>query len=183
MTKKILLGKVISAFGIKGEVKIISYCENPTDIENYKLFNQKGDALSLKISNKNKSVVGVNKNGGSILIAAIKGVTDRNAAEKLRGEEIFVDRKDLDETLEDEFYYADLIGLDVVDNDQKKIGKVINVYDFGAGGMLEIEFLKVDGKNKMGKIENFPFKTAIFPRVDVKLGIVEMSEPDFVEDK
>ena len=46
MSKKILIGKIISAFGIKGEVKVISYCQNPLDIEGYSLINQKNEKIN-----------------------------------------------------------------------------------------------------------------------------------------
>ena len=119
MTKKILIGKIISVFGIKGEVKIISYCGEPQQIENYSLFDEKENPLKLKISNKNKAVIGTS-NGNAILIAKLDGINNRNAAEKLRGTEIFTNRDDFKEADENEFYYVDLIGLDVIDMKSKK---------------------------------------------------------------
>lgn len=181
MDKKILVGKVTSVFGIKGEVKVISYCENPTQIEKYDLFDSKGNKIKLKITNKNKTIVGSNKLGDSILIAAIQGVTDRNAAEKLRGEEFFANRADFKEIDNDEFYYVDLIGLDVIDGSSKKLGKVTNVYDFGGGGMLEIEFLKADTKSNIEKIENFAFKNETFPEVNLRENFIRINLPEILK--
>ena len=182
MSKKILIGKVNSVFGIKGAVKVISFCQDPIQIENYPLFDEKGNAIKLKISNKNKAIIGTSGFGNAILIATIEGVTDRTQAEKLRGLELFVDRENLDETDEDEFYYVDLIGLDVVNAESKKIGKVINVQDFGAGGMIEIEFTeefcKANADKKIGKIENFPFKDETFPEINLKKGFIKMEMPE-----
>ena len=186
MSKKILIGKVNSVFGIKGAVKVISFCQDPIQIENYPLFDEKGNAIKLKISNKNKAVVGSDGGGNSILIAMIEGVTDRTAAEKLRGFEMFTDRENLNETDSDEFYYVDLIGLDVVDAESKKVGKVKNVQDFGAGGMIEIEFEEAFCKSfpdkVLDKIENIPFKNAFFPEVNLKAGFVRIEMPEILKE-
>ncbi len=179
MTKNILIGKIISAFGIKGEVKIISYAEVPEKIEKYNLFDKSGNSLKLKISNKNKTAIGTSANG-TLFIAKIDGINDRNASELLRNKEIFVSRDDLDETDENEFYYVDLIGLNVVDMNDKKIGKVLDVHDYGAGGILEIEFDHADKEKNLGKIENFPFKNKFFPEVNLKKGLVKIDLPEIV---
>ncbi len=178
MTKKILIGKINSVFGIKGEVKIISYCQNPTDIEKYPLFDKNDVALTLKITNKNKAVVGTTSDGGAILIAKISLADDRNAAEKLRGLEIFTDRKNFSTKLKkDEFYQEDLVGLNVVDDAGKVLGKVLAVLDFGGGVMLEIEFNAI---KDLEKIENFPFKNEFFPEIDVEKGFVRINLPEEV---
>ncbi len=179
-TKKIAVGKVNSIFGIKGEVKIISYCDHPQKIEEYPLFDANGHVIKLRISNKNKTIIGKSGTGESILIAKIEGVDDRTSAEKLRGCEFFTNRDDFKELAEEEFYYVDLIGLDVVDIQSKKIGKVVNVFDFGAGGVIEIEFLKSGIKSGYGKIENFPFKNSFFPEVSLSKGFVRMDLPEIV---
>lgn len=180
MTKKILIGKIISVFGIKGEVKIISYCGEPQQIENYSLFDEKENPLKLKISNKNKAVIGTS-NGDAILIAKLDGISDRNAAEKLRGTEIFTNRDDFEGADENEFYYVDLIGLDVIDMKSKKIGKVLSVSDHGAGGIIEIEFDSETPQKNYEKIENFSFKNQIFPEVSLKGGFVRIDLPEVVE--
>ena len=71
MDKKIIIAKIISAFGIRGEVKIISYCQNPLDVEKYPLFDQNNQPVELKISNKNKAVIGSTAGGDAILIVKI----------------------------------------------------------------------------------------------------------------
>ena len=183
MTKKILIGKVISAFGIKGEVKIVSFCEDPIQIEKYLLLDKNNQVIKLKISNKNKAVVGFTSSGDAILIAKIEGVNNRNDSESLKGVEIFVERNELKKLKDDEFYYIDLIGLDVVDMADKKIGKVLNIEEYGAGGVIEIEFFDEDVKNNYKEIENFPFKNEIFPEVDLERGFVRIDLPEIVELK
>jgi len=180
MTKKILIGKISSVFGIRGEVKILSHCRNPADIEKYKLFDKNDREFKIKISNKNKASIGSSGSGGVILIAKISGINDRNEAEKLRGTELFTDRADFKKIAEDEFYQVDLIGLNVIDDSEKNIGKVVNVMDFGAGTMLEIEFIQADSTRNLEKIENFPFKNEIFPEIDVKVGTIKINLPEIV---
>lgn len=182
MTKKILIAKVTSVFGIKGEVKIISYSNDPLKIEKYSLFDAQGNSVKLKISNKNKAVIGTSS-GDPILIVRIDGVNDRNAAEKLRGFEIFANRDDFDDTSANEFYYVDLIGLDVIDMNSKKIGKVLNVSDHGAGGIIEIEFFEINPQKNHEKIENFSFKNQIFPEVNLKAGFIRIDMPEIVTEK
>jgi 16S rRNA processing protein RimM len=181
MDKKIIIAKIISAFGIRGEVKIISYCQNPLDVEKYQLFDQNGQTITLKINNKNKTVIGSTASGDAILIAKITGIDDRNLAEKMRGTELFCSRNDFKKLPDDEFYYTDLIGLKVIDENQKTIGKVINVNDYGAGGMVEIEFS--DDNLKIDKIMNFAFKNHIFPEVDLKQGFIQLILPEIIEEK
>jgi len=180
--KNILIAKVVSVFGIKGEMKIISFAENPLQIEKYTLFDAQGNSIKLKITNKNKAVVGTNSSGDPIFIAKIDGVNDRNIAETWRGKEIFTTRDNFSATKKDEFYYVDLIDLDVIDMESKKIGKVLSVNDFGAGGMIEIEFDKADPKSNREKIENFPFKNALFPEVDLEKKFIRLNMPEFVKD-
>lgn len=174
--KKILIGKIISPFGIKGEVKILSFCEQPEQIASYPLFYHNNQPLKLKL--KSQKPIGSNKNGEFIFIAKIDGVNNRNESEKLRGAEIFVNRDDFSENEDGEFYYVDLIGLDVIDETEKTLGKVINIYDHGAGGIVEIEFSKADPKKHLEKIENFPFKDEIFPEVNLKENFIRIALPE-----
>lgn len=179
MPSKILIAKVNSVFGIKGEIKLLVYSDEPQKIEKYNLFDASGQAVKIKITNKNKTVIG-SSSGNPILIAKVDGVNDRNGAELLRGQEFFVAREELDELGENEFYYADLIGMDVIDMESKKIGKVLNVADAGAGGIIEIEFLK--NAAKKFEIDNFPFKDEFFPEVNLKKNFIRFDAPEIVEE-
>lgn len=181
MTKKILIAKVTSVFGIKGELKLIIYSDNPQNIEKYSLFNAAGAQVKIKITNKNKTVIGTSS-GNPIVIVKIDGVNDRNAAELLRGCEFFADREEFADLDENEFYYSDLVGLDVIDMESKKIGKVLNVLDLGAGGIIEIKFDQTDTKNSLEKIDNFPFKNEFFPEVNLKENFIRFDSPEIVLD-
>ncbi len=177
-SKKVLIGKIISAFGIKGEVKILSYLDNPLKIEKYKIFDALGNSLSIKISNKGKAAIGSNSSGEAVLIAKIDGVLDRTAAEKLRGTDLYADRKNFPSTKSDEFYYADLVVLDVIDMSSKKIGKVLNVLDYGAGGIIEIEFDEINPEISEEKIESFSFRDEIFPEINLEAGFLRIDPPE-----
>lgn len=129
----ICLGVITGVKGIRGEVKIKSFTEDPEDLTAYgPLYDASGKTV-FKIK-----TVGLAKGQ---LVARIKDVSDRNQAEALKGTELFVSRDKLpDVDDEDAFYYADLIGLKVVlQDDGSLFGKVVQVHDFGAGDMLEVQ--------------------------------------------
>ena len=180
MSQKVLIGKISAVFGVKGQVKIVSYCENPQEIVNYSLFDKNGEAIFFKISSLKK------KSGSQteILIATIDGVHDRNAAEKLIGHEIFTNRDEFEELNEDEFYLIDLIGLEVIDDKKNKLGKIKNVIDHGAGSIVEIEFIdSVQQEFNLLKYESFAFKNEFFPKIDLKQGFAILSVPEFISAK
>lgn len=120
----VTLAVVIGAHGVTGEVRLKVFTE---DLGQYKLFN--GGALTLK------SV----RPGSNGAIARIAEVTDRNAAEAMRGTELTVPRSALPPLEEGEYYHADLLGLPAVSLEGKALGHVVAIDDFGAGDVLEIE--------------------------------------------
>lgn len=175
MSKKIVIAKITAPFGIKGEVKMIVYSDNHLNIEKYRLYDAKGKEFKVRISNKNKTVIGTS-NGDPVIIAKIDGVNDRNASELLRGVDLFANRAEFAPTKKNEFYYSDLIGLEVINSKLVKIGEVIDVQNYGAGGILEIKFANQE-------IENFPFRDEIFPEVDLDKGFVRMEEVEIINAK
>ncbi len=175
MTKKILIAKVVAAHGIKGEVKLVVFTKHVNEIENYQCFDINSKEIKIKIHNGNN--IKKSKNNDFIVIAKISGIDDRNEAEKLKNYEIFINREQLAELQEDEFYISDLIGLEIKANDEVA-GKVINVYDFGGGVMLEIEFEKENTLPGYSKIETIPFKDEFFPVVNVRGGFILADLPE-----
>ena len=127
----VCVGVITTAHGVRGLVKVKSFTRNAAD---FAIFGSLCDA-SAKRSFK-VAIVGKNKD---LFLVQIDGVTDRNAAEALRGTELFVPRSKLPETVENEFYYADLVGMTAKSPEGSVLGKVVAVYNFGAGDMLEIE--------------------------------------------
>ena len=104
------------------------------------------------------------------VLARIKGVMDRNAAEALRGVRLYVSRDVLPPPADDEFYWEDLVGLVAETVDGKPLGKVLSVQEFGAGEMLEI------GKRR-GGTTLVPFTRDIVPQIDLQEGKLVIDPP------
>ena len=127
----ILVGRVAGAFGVKGEARITAFTAEPMNLAGYgPLLNKAGaPALTLLSARPVK--------GG--IIARTKEIATPEAADALRGLELFVTRDKLPEPDdEDEFYLADLIGLSAVSPDGASLGRVASVENHGAGDLLEI---------------------------------------------
>jgi 16S rRNA processing protein RimM len=149
---RICLGIITGAHGIKGWVRVKSFTADPEAIVDYgPLFDESG------ARNFALELVGAQK---GVLLARIKGVEDRNAAERLKGLRLYVRRADLPPPEDDEFYQADLIGLDATREDGTLFGTIRAVNDFGAGASLEIE-------DPAGKAVLVPFTNAAVPVVDI----------------
>src|SRR6185295_16434454 len=108
-------------------------------------------------------------------VIAFEGVADRNAAEALKGTELFVDRAALPSTDDDEFYHADLIGLEVQDSEGRVLGKVISLHNFGASDVLE--FSRPDGDNVL-----MAFTKETAPVVNIAGGFIVVAVPEDDED-
>ncbi|MCV6603492.1 MAG: ribosome maturation factor RimM, partial [Cohaesibacter sp.] len=108
-----------------------------------------------------------------VVIAKIKGITDRNGAEALKGTELFMDRSQLPEPEDEEtFYHADLIGLDAFDEAGALLGRVTAVFDHGAGDVIDIR-MAADGR-----LITLPFTKAVVPVVDIAAKRIEINMPD-----
>ncbi|MDS7598125.1 ribosome maturation factor RimM [Agrobacterium tumefaciens] len=128
----VLMAKIGGAQGLRGEVRVSSYTEDPMALGDYgNLISADGRVFEILEVREGKNVV----------VVRFRGVNDRNAAEALNGLELFVDRDNLpdDELDDDEFYYADLEGLEAVDADGNSYGAISAVFDFGAGDLLELK--------------------------------------------
>ena len=158
--KQILLGKILGPHGLKGEVKIKSFTADPLAVASYGSVSAP-DGRRFKLMRPRLQ--------GDIVIAAIKGVADRNVAETLKGVELSIERDDLPETDDGEFYQADLIGLAVFDQAGDKVGEVAGFQHFGAGDLIEIAR---DG----GGTSFVPFAGSMVPEVDVEEGRIVLSE-------
>lgn len=128
----VLMATIGAAQGLRGEVRVKSFTDDPTALGDYgNLHSADGRIFEVLEIREAKNVV----------IVRFRGVNDRNAAEALNGLELFIERDNLpDEDLdEDEFFYADLEGLEAVDGNGTSYGKVSGVFDFGAGDLLELK--------------------------------------------
>jgi len=127
----VLMGTIGAAQGLRGEVRVKSYTEDPLAIGEYgTLYDGEGNPFEVLDVRQQKNMA----------VIRFRGINDRTAAEKLNGTDLYVDRETLDdEDLdEDEFFYADLEGLDARDADGKSWGTVTAIFDFGAGDILEL---------------------------------------------
>lgn len=140
--KKLLIGVVGAAQGLKGEVRLQFFGDDPYLLENYKTLHLKnGDHLTVVKVRIQKTT----------LIAHFKEISDRTSAEKLRGTELFISREQLaDGALDDdEFFISDLIGLAAISENGDAVGEVLSVQNFGADDIIEIMPLDTseNGKN------------------------------------
>lgn len=123
------IAQISAAHGIRGEVKLICFLENPADLARYNpLVTKQGKAVELTVTGTLKDH----------LIARINTVDDRNAAEMLRGTELYGERAKLPPKNEDEYYVQELVGLSAVLENGQTIGKVTAIHNYGAGDILEI---------------------------------------------
>jgi 16S rRNA processing protein RimM len=159
----ILVGRVAGAFGVKGEIRITSYTDEPAALLRYRDLKQADGtpALTLTAGRPHKGA----------LIARAKQVATREDAEALRGLELFVPRDALPPPDEDEFYLADLIGLAAVTPDGAPLGRIKSVQNFGAGDLLEIA-------PETGPSWWLPFTKEAVPEVRIADGAVIAVRPE-----
>jgi len=127
--KRVALAAVAGAHGVKGELRLKLFSDSVESLARHKRLVVGGRELALKDI----------KDGGKTAIARFDGVTDRSAAEALRGSLVEVDRDQLPPLEEGEYYHADLVGLPCVDEAGNALGTVVAVENFGAGDLLEVE--------------------------------------------
>ena len=152
----ILMATIGAPQGLRGEVRVRSFTADPLALGDYgHLHGMDGRVFEILDIRDAKNVA----------IVRFRGVNDRNAAEALNGLELFIERENLpdDELEDDEFYYADLEGLEAVDASGKSYGTVSGVYDFGAGDLLELK-----GPGRRPAL--IPFSEAAVLEIDLEAG-------------
>jgi 16S rRNA processing protein RimM len=160
---RVLLGEIGAAQGLKGEVRLRSYTQDPASIAGYgALEDEQGRAIEIE------GVRGTPK----ALIARIKGVTTREGAEALTHTKLYIDRARLPAREEDEWYHLDLIGLAAIGQDGVAIGSVVGVHNFGAGDIIEI------APGGGGATVLVPFTRDTVPEVDVEGGRLTLVPPE-----
>jgi 16S rRNA processing protein RimM len=166
--KRVCVGVVAGAHGVQGAVRIKSFTADPKDVARYgPVEDEKGERrFRLRLAGSAKGVV----------IARLNGILDRNQAEALRGLRLYLPRAALPPTADEEYYHADLIGLDVALGDGTPLGQVRAVHDFGAGDTLEIE-------RPAGPPAMVPFTRAIVPVVDLAAGRLVVDPPPGLIDE
>ncbi|MEJ8474926.1 ribosome maturation factor RimM [Roseibium algae] len=159
----VLMARIGAAHGIRGEVRVKPFGDDPLSFTDYGILTTKDGLRSFEVVRAR-----VQK---TVAVTQFKGISDRNQAEALNGLDLYVPRDQLPETEEDEFYYSDLTDLPVQDMSGRELGKVISVQDFGAGDLLEVRPL-------LGKTFYIPFTKAIVPVIDLDAGMVTVDLPE-----
>jgi 16S rRNA processing protein RimM len=162
----ILVGRVAGAFGVKGELRITSYTDDPVALLRYRDLKRSDGAPALTLT------TGRAQKGA--LVGRAREVATREDAEALRGLELFVPRDLLPPPEEDEFYLADLIGLAAIAPDGVPLGRIKSVQNFGAGDLLEIA-------PEAGPSWWAPFTREAAPEVKIAEGVVVVVKPGETE--
>ncbi|MEO0655593.1 MAG: ribosome maturation factor RimM [Pseudomonadota bacterium] len=166
MTDRVCVGAIAGAFGVKGEVRLKSFCAVAEDIASYGALETEDGARAFDVS-----LTGVIKNG---LSARLSGVPTKEAADALKGVRLFVERARLPDTDEEEFYHADLVGLVVVDPGGRELGRVKAVLNHGASDILEVA---TPGSKQPALL---PFTRDAVPTVDIAAGRIVADPPEGV---
>jgi 16S rRNA processing protein RimM len=160
----IVLGRIVAAHGIRGEVVVKSFAAEPAAITSYGSLKVVGSDRRIVIESLRPAKAG--------FIARLEGVCDRNAAEALKGAELAVARECLPPAGEEEYYHADLVGLEVRLKSGEAIGEVRAVENYGAGDLLSVR-LKGTGREVL-----LPFSRAAVPVVDTGAGFLIVDPPE-----
>jgi 16S rRNA processing protein RimM len=157
--RRIALAAVAGAHGVKGELRL-------------KLFSDSIESLSrhenLYLGGASRRLLAI-RDSGKTAVALFEGISDRSAAEALRGSLVEIERSALPALEDGEYYHADLIGLSAVDGEGNDVGTVVSVENYGAGDLLEIE-------DAAGKRSLIPFRDGI---ADLREGRIEL-DPAFL---
>ena len=151
-TARVCIAQIGGAHGVRGEVRLKAFTQDPLGVTRYgPLETEDGKRIEIEAV----------RPATDMLVARLKGVTDRNTAEALKNIRLYVAREKLPRPADDEFYHADLVGLAAVKADGEAIGTVKAVHNFGAGDLLEIE-PAAGGATMM-----LPFTDATVPTIDI----------------
>src|SRR5438132_1125195 len=166
--KRVCLGVVTGPHGVQGAVRIKSFTQAPEDIARYgPLTDEAGDRCF------ELSLVGAVK---GVVLARLSGIEDRDQAEALRGLRLHLPRAALPQTEAEEYYHADLIGLEAVLGDGTRVGRVRAIHDFGAGDTLE---LARPGASPV----MVPFTRAVVPSIELAAGRLVLDPPPGLLDE
>jgi len=162
-TGRICVGAISGSFGVRGEVRLKSFCADPAAIADYApLYTEDGSrSFTVRITRALK--------GG--LAARLGGVSTKEEADALRGTSLFADRSRLPSLPDDEFYHADLIGLEVVDTGGATLGRLSAIHNHGAGDILEVQA----PTRKTPLL--LPFTREAVPTIDIAAGRIVADPP------
>lgn len=164
MADRVCVGAIAGSFGVKGEVRLKSFCAEPEAIGTYGALSSEDGARTWNVRLTRPVKAG--------FAARLSGVTSKEAADALKGTRLYVGRETLPNLPDDEYYHTDLIGLTVVDTGGEELGRVKAVLNHGAGDLIEIS-----GK-KFKQPVLVPFTQAVVPTVDLTAGRLVVDPPE-----
>ena len=164
VSDKICIAAIAGAFGVKGELRLKSFTTTPEDIAAYAPLTSEDGTQSFDVT-----LTGNTKNA---LTVRLSGITTKEQADALRGLRLFADRSRLPNLPDDEYYHADLVGLDVVDTGGSALGRVKSVQNHGATDLLEVTLPDSSATVLL------PFTLAAVPTVDLAAGRIVADPPD-----
>lgn len=164
---RVCVGSIAGAFGVRGEVRLKSFCADPEAIADYgPLFTEDGArSFTLRLTRPVAGGFG----------ARLSGVATKEEADALRGTNLYADRSRLPALPDDEFYHADLIGLEVFDTGGARLGTIRAIHNHGAGDLLEV---LAPGRRQPLLV---PFTLAVVPTVDLARKRVIADLPEGLE--
>lgn len=150
-SEQVCLGLIVGSKGLRGEVKVKSYTDDPQDVAAYGPVSTDDDrTLNLTVTGAGKGVI----------IANVEGVEDRTQADALKGLRLYVERSALPPPDADSLYQADIVGLKAVRTDGESLGEVVAFHNFGAGDVMEVQ---AEGRESI----LIPFTDAAIAEVDI----------------
>lgn len=161
---RVCVAAIAGSFGVKGEVRLKSFCAEPAAIADYAPLSTEDGGQSFDVT-LTRTV-----KGG--FAARLTGVATKEQADQMRGTRLYAPRDRLPPLDDDEYYYSDLIGLGVLDTGGAEIGTVKAVLNHGAGDLLE---LSLKGSTQTALL---PFTKAVVPTVDLIRGRLIVDPPE-----
>lgn len=162
--ERICVGAISGSYGVNGELRIKSFCAQPDDIETYNPLTTQDGARQFSLA-----LIRPMKNG---FVARIAEVATKEQADALKGTQLFARRDQLPSLPDDEYYYSDLVGLEVFDTGGASLGKVKSVQNHGASDLLEIQTAEATATVLL------PFTQAAVPTVDMATGRIVADPPE-----
>ena len=166
MPAQICVARIGAAHGVRGQVKLWTFTEDPFAVTRYGPLSTKDGARQFEVTQAREAK--------GFLVATLKGITTRNDAEGLNGVDLYIARDKLPATEAHEYYHADLIGLAAVTTAGDALGRVVAIHNFGAGDIVEIA-------PPTGPTLLLPFSNAVVPIVDIAGGRVVIELPAEIE--
>lgn len=168
MAERVRVARIGAAHGVRGEVKLWPFTEDPMNVTDYGPLETEDGTQRFEIETMRAAK--------DHLVVRLKGVADRNAAEALRNTDLFVARDKLppiDD--EDTYYHADLVGMTAITPDGVPLGNVTAIHNFGAGDLIEI------ATTAGGEPLLLPFSELVAPNIDTALRQITIVLPNMIE--